>query len=214
MPIVGATIAIATGAALAAKMDGGDTIGVASFGDGATEEGIFHESMNLAAALRLPVLFFCENNLFSSHLHIGIRQPGNALARYAEAHRIPWEIVYGNDLVILDAAVARAVEAMRTSRGPRFIEAVTYRWRGHVGPREDEDVGVRRQEDLPLWKGRCPIRRLGEALVRAGDCSPADLDAARDTAAGQARDAWAAAERDPWPAPEQMLSAVYADSVA
>jgi pyruvate dehydrogenase E1 component alpha subunit len=166
VPIVGGTIPIAVGAALAAKKDGKGAVAVSFFGDGATEEGVFHESVNLAAVLGLPVLFLCENNLFSSHLHIDARQPSDSVARFAEANRVPWQLVDGNDIVGCTNAVAEAVEPMRSGGGPRFIEAVTYRWRGHVGPREDEDVGVRRGEDLPLWKKRDPIRRLADAFAR------------------------------------------------
>ena len=101
VPIVGATIPMAVGAGLALKMDGGDGVSVAFFGDGATEEGVFHESMNLAASLPSPTVFVCEHNLFSSHLHISLRQPASRVARYAEAHCVPHRTVDGNDLGVL-----------------------------------------------------------------------------------------------------------------
>ncbi len=150
VPIVGATIPIAVGAALAAKMERGGAIAISYFGDGATEEGGFHESMNLASALNVPVLFVSENNLFSSHLHIDLRQPADSVSRYAEAHRIPWARVDGNDVVAVHRAASSFAAEMRAGGGPRFIEAITYRWRGHVGPRDDEDVGVKRKDDLHL----------------------------------------------------------------
>jgi pyruvate dehydrogenase E1 component alpha subunit len=209
VPIVGATIPIAVGAALAAKMDGRGDIAVSFFGDGATEEGSFHESMNLAAVHRLPVLFVCENNLFASHLHISLRQPQDATTRYAEAHRVPAWRVDGNDVVAVSDAVAEAVQAMRTGDGPAFLEAVTYRWRGHVGPREDEDVGVRRKDDLQLWKGRDPVRRLHDALVNAGDCDPQALSRFTDEGRAEVAAAWSQAERDPFPPPEALLGRVY-----
>ena len=158
VPIVGATIPIAVGAGLAAKMDGKGAVAVSFFGDGATEEGVFHESMNLAASLQAPVLFVCENNFFSSHLHIRLRQPRWSVCRYAEAHGVPWDRVDGNDVVEIARVTAEAVTAMRAGGGPRFLELVTYRWRGHVGPREDEDVGVQRKDDLVKWKQRDPVR--------------------------------------------------------
>ena len=210
VPIVGATIPIAVGAGLAAKLDGGDALAVSFFGDGATEEGVFHESMNLAATMRLPVLFFCENNLFASHLHIALRQPTDVVARYAEAHRIGWEVVDGNDVVALTDAVGRATNAIRSGGGPRFVEAVTYRWRGHVGPREDEDVGVKRKDDLVRWKERCPVRRLGNALVLAGLVTAGDIADMREAARGEVDKAWQAAERDPYPPAEELLGIVYA----
>jgi pyruvate dehydrogenase E1 component alpha subunit len=211
VPIVGATIAIATGAGLAAKLDRRQALAVSWMGDGATEEGVFHESLNLAATMQLPVLYVCENNLFSSHLHIDLRQPSNVTARYAEAHRVPWEVLDGNDLIALDAAVSRAVSAIRAGEGPRFIEAVTYRWRGHVGPREDEDVGVKRKEDLMLWKRRDPIRRLADALIAANMLSPTTLEAMWNEARAEVAAAWEQASADPFPPTEDLLGVVYAD---
>jgi TPP-dependent pyruvate/acetoin dehydrogenase alpha subunit len=176
VPIVGATIPIAVGAALAAKLDGTGGVAVAFFGDGATEEGVFHESMNLASTHELPVIFACENNMYSSHLHIDLRQPADAVSRYATAHCMAWERIDGNDLLAVQAASTRAVDRARAGHGPTFIEMVTYRWRGHVGHREDMDVGVKRSSDLVLWKQRDPIRRLAEALVDAGSIDVAEVD--------------------------------------
>ena len=200
VPIVGATIPIAVGTALAARMDGGDALAVSLLGDGATEEGIFHESMNLASIKKLPVVFVCENNLFSSHLHISLRQPADSTCRFAEAHCVPWRRVDGNDVVAVAAAMAEAVAHARAGEGPFFIEAVTYRWRGHVGPREDIDVGVKRKDDLALWKKRDPIARLAAALELEPDWRPV-----RDEVAA----AWAKAEAADPPAPEALMGRVF-----
>jgi TPP-dependent pyruvate/acetoin dehydrogenase alpha subunit len=209
VPIVGATIPIAVGAGLAAKMDGRGDVAVSFFGDGATEEGGFHESMNLAAVLRAPVLFVCENNLFSSHLHIDLRQPRGSTARYAEAHAVPWTRVDGNDVVAVSEAARAAVAAMREGGGPHYLELVTYRWRGHVGPREDEDVGVQRKDDLTLWKRRDPVRRLADALVAAGEIGPDALPSLHDRARSEVETAWGRAMNDPFPPAEALLERVY-----
>ncbi len=165
VPLVGATIPIAVGAALAAQMDGGDSVAVAFFGDGACEEGVFHESLNLAVVYNLPMLFVCENNLFASHLDIQFRQPSDRVARYAEAHRIRNRTVDGNDVLAVQRAAKELIDAARAGQGPAMLEAVTYRFRGHVGPNEDIDVGVnRRMEDVEKWRQRCPIQRLSAAL--------------------------------------------------
>lgn len=209
VPIVGATIPIAVGAGLAAKLDGRGDISVSFFGDGATEEGGFHESMNLARVLDAPVLFVCENNLFSSHLHISLRQPSNSVARYATAHGVPSVTVDGNDVVAVAAAVGEALVTMRASGGPFMIECVTYRWRGHVGHREDEDVGVMRKDDLAQWKGRDPIGRLVAGLKGRGLYSAAEFEAV-DTRVRMAVDAaWDQAMHDPYPADDQLLARVY-----
>ena len=99
VPIVGATIPLAVGAALALKLSGGDAVAVSFLGDGATEEGVFHESLNLAKNLAVPVLFVVENNLYSSHLHIDLRQSVDRTARFAEAHNVRSEVIDGNDVV-------------------------------------------------------------------------------------------------------------------
>jgi pyruvate dehydrogenase E1 component alpha subunit len=209
VPIVGATIPIAVGAALAAKMDGRGDIAVAFFGDGATEEGVFHESMNLAAILNVPVLFVCENNLFSSHLHIDLRQPSNSVSRYATAHGIEHNRLDGNDVIAIATTVASAVEKMRATNKPHFLELVTYRWRGHVGPREDEDVGVRRKDDLAVWKGRDPIGRLTSALIEAGKLDEAAPATIWERAQSQVATAWSSALADPYPTPQTLLDIVY-----
>jgi len=167
VPIVGATVPMAVGAALAAQMDGSGGVAVSFFGDGAVEEGVVQESMNYAAQHAIPVIFACENNLFASHMRIGLRQPTDSVARFAAAHRIRHETLDGNDIVAVAKASRRSVERSRAGEGPSFLELVTYRWRGHVGPREDVDVGVRRSGDLPGWKRRDPIARLASAMTTA-----------------------------------------------
>lgn len=165
VPIVGATIPIAAGAALAAKMDRKGAVAVAYFGDGACEEGVFHETLNMAAVMKLPCLFVVENNLYASHLDIGLRQAADSVARFAEAARVSNRVVDGNDILAVRAAAAELVDAARKGEGPALLEAVTFRWRGHVGPHEDIDVGVRRSpEELTAWKRRDPISRLWTAL--------------------------------------------------
>jgi len=209
VPIVAATIPIAVGAALAAKMDHKDAMAVSFFGDGATEEGVFHESLNLAAVLKLPVIFVCENNLFASHLHINLRQPADSVCRYAQAHGVLWHRIDGNDVVAVLHAGAEATKRVRMGEGPQFIEMVTYRWRGHVGAREDLDVGVARKDDLDLWKRRDPIRRLADALSAIGSLGATELERIREEVRIEIDDAWKRAEGDPWPPSNALFEWVY-----
>ena len=170
VPLVGATIPLGVGAALAAKFDGTTHLGVSYFGDGACEEGVLHESLNLAMVLHLPMLFVAENNLYSSHLDIALRQPDDKLSRFAEAHRMRHEVVDGNDLAAVAAAAKRLIDLARTGEGPGFLEVITYRWRGHVGPDENIDVGIRRSaKEVTAWRKRDPIARLRDALIETGD---------------------------------------------
>lgn len=166
VPIVGATIPIAAGAALAAQMDGAGDVAVAYFGDGACEEGVFHETLNMATVMKLPCIFVVENNLYSSHLDIGLRQAADSVARFAEAAQMRNRVIDGNDVVAVRMAAADLIGAARRGEGPALLEAVTFRWRGHVGPNEDIDVGVRRsQSELAAWKRRDPVARLWSSLI-------------------------------------------------
>lgn len=210
VPIVAATVPVAVGAALAAKKDGRNCVAVAYFGDGAVEEGGVHESLNLAAQMKLPVLFVCENNLYASHMDIALRQPSDRTARIAEAHAVPARVVDGNDVLEVAAAAGDLIHAARCGEGPGYLEAVTYRWRGHVGPDENIDVGLRRSpEELAAWKMRDPIRRLREAMVERGDFSD---DEAADIGHAIVSEVDAAARRAydaPWPEASALLDYVY-----
>ncbi len=206
VPIVGGTIPIAVGAALAAKKDGVGGVAVAYFGDGAVEEGAFHESLNFASQFALPMLFVCENNLYSSHLHIKERQPSDSVARFATAHRINSRLVDGNDVEAVSAATRELVQACREGQGPGFLEAVTYRWRGHVGPREDLDVGVRRPEDHQLWKMRDPIARLENGLIESGWAQVSDFEKIRLEVSLELDAAWDRAMNDPLPEADTYLA--------
>lgn len=211
VPIVAGTVPLAVGAALAARKDGRGAVAVAYFGDGAAEEGVVHESLNLASVWKLPILFVCENNLFSSHLHISLRQPSDRIARYAEVHGVSAATVDGNDVVAVSRAVATLLCDIRSGRGPGFLEAVTYRWRGHVGHREDEDVGVDRGEDLHLWKARDPIRRLEGALLSVGSISPEEIEELKQEVAREVAIAWQRAEKASYPNVSQLLNIVYSE---
>lgn len=212
VPIVAGTVPLAVGAALAAKMDGRGDIGVAYFGDGACEEGVVHESLNLAAAYQLPVLFVCENNLFSSHMHVALRQPSDRMARFAEANKIPAETIDGNDVVAVARAARALVDKARSGGGPGFLEAVTYRWRGHVGWREDIDVGLERSlDDLAAWKRRDPIGRLYEALVARGDLPASGRKTLEEGIGATIAEAVEAARLAPWPPQSALLGNVFAE---
>ena len=166
VPIVGATIPIATGAALANKFDKNGSIAVSYFGDGACEEGVLHESLNLASVMKLPIVYVCENNLFSSHLRIDLRQPNVFTSRFAKAHKIESLIIDGNNVLEIYKSLDKLISNMRKDPKPLFIEAITYRWKGHVGHRDDIDVGVKRSEDLRFWKEKDPIKRLIDGLIQ------------------------------------------------
>lgn len=213
VPIVGATIPIAAGAALSAKMEGQGDIAVAYFGDGACEEGVLHETLNMASVMELPCLFVVENNLYSSHLDIGLRQPTNSVARFARANRVTTQVVDGNDVVAVAGAAGQLIEAARRGEGPGFIEAVTFRWRGHVGPNEDIDVGVQRvPEILAAWKRRDPVRRLWDALREERSVDASILPTMETEIRQEVVKAVTAARAAPYPSQSALLDLVYAQT--
>lgn len=211
VPIVGATIPIAAGAALASKMDGDGAVAVAYFGDGACEEGVFHETLNMSAMLKLPVLFVCENNLYASHLDIGLRQPFDSVARFARANGIESRSIDGNDVLEVGRVAAELITRARGGHGPGFLEAVTFRWRGHVGANEDIDVGVRRSPgELSAWKRRDPIGRLRVALQKKRSLVDNDFDHIDHEIDAELFEALVTARGAEYPDPSWLLDFVYA----
>ncbi len=164
VPIVAGTVPLAAGAALAYKLRGEARVAVTFFGDGALEEGSVHETLNLAALYRLPLIFVCENNLYSSHLHWTERRVADNLDQAGVFHSVPSERVDGNDVQSVYDATREAVARARSGDGPSFLECRTFRWRGHVGASADQDVGVRRRGELAEWLDRDPIRRVEDRL--------------------------------------------------
>jgi TPP-dependent pyruvate/acetoin dehydrogenase alpha subunit len=207
-PIVAATVPLAAGAALAYKMRSEARVAVAFFGDGTLEEGSVHESMNLAALHRLPLVFVCENNLYSSHLHWSERRIADNLERAGEFHSIPGERVDGNDVEAVYAAALPAAERARRGQGPSFLECRTFRWRGHVGASYDLDVGVQRRGELVEWMRKDPIRLLAEKLIERGATDLARRETAvRDAVERALGEARGAAE----PEPGRVLDFVWQD---
>lgn len=210
VPIVAGTVPLAVGAGLAAKMQKTGDIAVAYFGDGAAEEGVVQESLNLASQLGIPILFVCENNFFSSHMHISQRQPLHSVARFADANDIDNEIVDGNNIASVSEAAARLVLQSRKNNVPGFLEVVTFRHYGHVDWREDIDVGVNRSaSEVEKWKSRDPINRLTSALIKNKTLSEAELESIYKTIDSEIEGAWKLAVSDPYPAKEDLLRTVY-----
>lgn len=210
VPIVAGTASLALGSAISAKLNGTQGVGVAYLGDGAVEEGVIHECLNLASIMKAPILFVIENNLFASHMNICSRQPLTATARFASAHDMSFEIVDGNDVVKVARAAEALIENCRKGRGPGFLEAITYRWFGHVDWREDIDVGINRtQKDVDSWKLRCPIKRLKESLILQEVCTEQEIEAMEDRIYEDLKDRWQIALEAPYPSVEAILERVY-----
>jgi acetoin:2,6-dichlorophenolindophenol oxidoreductase subunit alpha len=163
--IVAGTIPIAVGAALALSLKKSDGVAVAFFGDGAVGEGTFYESLNLASLKKLPVIFVCENNLYSTHMPLAACLAATEIYKKAEAFCLPGTRVDGNNVIDVYKAAREAVAAARRGEGPALIECLTYRWRGHVGPNYDLDKGLRKQEELDFWMKKDPVKMLEASLL-------------------------------------------------
>ena len=210
VPIVAGTVSLAVGAAIAAKFQKTNDIGVVYIGDGAVEEGAVHESFNLAKTQKAPTLFVIENNLFASHMHIALRQPNDMISRFATANEIPHKLVDGNDVVAVRKASKELIDDIRTGKGPALIELVTYRWYGHVDWRDDVDVGVKRSlDDINNWKARDPILRLSKSMIKAKMWTMEQEKILNNKIDKEIQIAWSKAMNDSYPSSDATLKYVY-----
>jgi TPP-dependent pyruvate/acetoin dehydrogenase alpha subunit len=201
--VVGTTIANAAGYAYALRYQGRDAVVASFFGDGATEEGVFGESLNFAVLKRLPVLFVCENNGYAIHTPQSRRQGTSAICERARAYGLPAELLGGNDIHLLCDRAREAVARVRAGEGPWFLEVLTYRWREHVGPGEDYQLGYRTAAEAAPWIAGDPVRRLGEAL------EPVARARIEEEVEEEIAEAFAFAEASPFPEPAELYSDVF-----
>jgi acetoin:2,6-dichlorophenolindophenol oxidoreductase subunit alpha len=187
---VGATVPTATGAALAAKVRGSKEVAVSFFGDGAANQGVVHESMNLAGLWKLPVVYVCENNLYAMTVSLEKSVAIKHLADRGPGYGFEGKTVDGNDVESVHAETEKAVAKARNGNGPTFLECLTYRWDGHFGG--DPGTGYRPKEEIESWKQQCPIKRLQDKLIREGYLTESELS---DMAAGIYADLEEAAKR-------------------
>ncbi|NQT59957.1 MAG: thiamine pyrophosphate-dependent dehydrogenase E1 component subunit alpha [Bacteroidetes bacterium] len=206
--IVGAGLPIATGAALSAKLRKTDQVAVTFFGDGASNEGAFHEALNLASVWKLPVIFVCENNQFGISTPVSQSTSVKDIAIRAKAYDMPGEVVDGNDVFSIDEAMKKAVKRAKAGEGPSLIECKTYRWYGHWTG--DPQV-YRSKEEVEIWKEKCPIKRLESHLLENGILNQQEIDTARKKYAELIDTAADFAISSPDPDPASVLDNVYCD---
>jgi pyruvate dehydrogenase E1 component alpha subunit len=207
-PIVGSTIPIAVGMALGTKMRREKRVTMVFLGDGATETGVFHESLNFASLKQLPIVFVCENNLYSVYSPLPVRQPGaRPIIRLAEAHNIESHAADGNDVEKVYRLCRRAVDKARAGGGATFVELATYRWLEHCGPNYDNDIGYRTEAEFRAWKEQCPVARNERRLLEAGIAGREDLDEMARSLGQELDAAVAFAKASPFPVPEPQPEA-------
>ncbi len=204
--IVGAQIPIAVGAALTYQVKNEGKVAVTFFGDGSTNIGTFHESLNLAAIWKLPVVFFCENNLYGEYSAQHRTTPVTDLVVRASSYNMPGVIVDGQDVEKVYEAAKEAIERARSGGGPTLVELKTYRYRGH----SRTDTGPYRPAgELEQWQQRDPIDILRERMVAAGQLVEGDFEAMREELEGEIEAAIKWAKEEPYPPLESLYTDVY-----
>jgi len=208
--IVGGTIPVGVGLGLGMKLAGTDQVACVFLGDAATETGAFYEAASFAALRKLPVLFICENNLYSVYTPLEKRQPaGREIWRMAAALGLASNRHYGNDVEIVCAAAGEAVAAIRAGDGPQFLEFSTYRWLEHCGPNYDNDIGYRTQEEFRIWSEQDPVRTYADRLTTSGHIDGVWLSDAAAAIAAEVDAAFASARAADFPAPHEAAMHLY-----
>jgi acetoin:2,6-dichlorophenolindophenol oxidoreductase subunit alpha len=205
--IVGGGIGLAMGVGLAMKLRKTKQVVLGIFGDGASNQGIFHEALNMASMYRLPVVYLCENNQYAMSTSIKKTTRINDISERAASYGIPGITVDGNDVFAVYEAIKAAADRARAGDGPTLVEAKTYRWKGH----SKNDPGVyRTKQEIEEWKKKDPIARFRNKLIEEGTITAEDADAIEKAAAQTIEDAFIFAESSPEPSVESIMEGVYA----
>jgi len=205
--VVGGGLPTAVGIALALQMHRSDQILLSYFGDGATNEGEFHESLNMASTWKLPVVFICDNNQYGMSMHMSKVMNVEKISTRAASYGIPGKTVDGNDVLAVYEAVLEADERARSGEGPSLVDLLSYRWRGHS--KSDRNL-YRTAQEIDEWKHKCPIKRFKNVLVDAAVMTAEEVEALDEAAKSAVDRAAEEALTFPEPSPENMEDEVYA----
>lgn len=205
--VVGGGIPTAVGIALALQMRRSEQILLSYFGDGASNEGEFHESLNMASTWKLPVVFICDNNQYGMSMHVTKVMNIQHVSERAASYGIPGRTVDGNDVLAVYEAVLEADERARSGQGPSLVDCLSYRWRGHS--KSDRNL-YRTSQEIEEWKARCPIRRFKQVLTEVKIMTTDEVEAIDQAAKAAIDRAAEEALALPEPSPENMEDEVYA----
>jgi len=205
--IVGGGMGLATGAALTAKLQKTGAVAVCFFGDGALEQGILHETTNLAAIWKLPVVFVCENNQYAMSARSDWSVAGGDPASRAAGYGIPGVTVDGMDLFAVNAAASKFVERARQGDGPAYLVCTTYRYHGHHA---GDPLNYREKEEVERWRLRDPIERVKQVAVSSGALRPEEIESLERQIEQQIEEAVEFAKNSPDPTPDQLMTDIYA----
>ncbi len=209
--IVGGGIPLATGSALAAVIAQRDEVTACFFGDGASNEGTFHESLNLAAVWKLPVIYVCENNGFGEFTPMRTVTSVTDIAVRAQAYGIPGVIIDGNDVLEVYRCASEAIARTRAGEGPTLIECKTYRWEGHVVGEQAflGKASYRSETEVAEWRARCPLIRFEKFAAESGKINAAELKQIREETGAELEAAVKFARESPLPDPAEVTEDVY-----
>jgi TPP-dependent pyruvate/acetoin dehydrogenase alpha subunit len=213
--ILGSSIPTAVGAALGSRLQGNDRVAVPFFGDGASNEGAFHESVNLAAVWKLPVVFLCENNQYAVTSSFKKMVASDNISDRSVAYNIPGVLVDGQDVIAMHEAVSEAVARARSGQGPSLVEGRTYRYHDHsLGLNRIVQDPYRPDEEVEEWKKRDPINIHKERLLSQNIATPEELDEMESQVMAQIDEAVEFARQSPYPEPGALFEDMYADPIA
>jgi TPP-dependent pyruvate/acetoin dehydrogenase alpha subunit len=209
--IVGNSIPVGVGLGLAAQLHQADQISCVFLGDGSVEEGVFYESINFAVVRNLPVVFICENNLYSVYSGLSVRQPqGRVIAEMVSAMGIETCFNAGENLQLTYENLAKAMNRARSGNGPQFLEISTYRWREHCGCNFDNHIGYRAEAEYEEWFAKDPLNHLEQLLLKSDTQTKMKVEAITRQVEMEIEDAFARAEEAPFPPAEEAYTGVYA----
>ncbi len=214
-PIVAGTIPLALGAGLAAKIRKDNRVSVAFFGDGATGEGVLYESLNFASLKKLPILFVCENNFYSTHMPIRECRVDVDIFEIGKPFGIQSVKVDGNDVLAVYEAAENAVKLCRDGEGPTFMECITYRLRGHVGPDDNiqgTHTDIRPEEEIEEWRKKDPIISFESLLLKNNVLGEKDIEEIRREAEKEVEEAHLFAENSPYPKETDLAKYVFKEA--
>jgi pyruvate dehydrogenase E1 component alpha subunit len=207
--IVAAGMPISGGAALSIKMRGSDQVVACFFGDGAANQGAFHESLNLSAVWKLPVIYICENNLYAISVAQSRSTPIRDIYLRKDAYDMAGCMVDGNDVLAVYEAMKEAIDRARKGGGPTLIECKTYRFRGHYEGEADRTYFYRSKEEAQQWMEKCPIKRFQKVLLDNKILDEKGLDLIEEEIQQRVEKAVEFAQNCPWPEPQDALKDLY-----
>ena len=209
--IVGGTVPVGVGLAYGMKVKKSNQVSCVFHGDAVVETGAFFESVNFAIVKKVPVLFICENNLYSVYSPLNVRQPvGRSIASMASGLGMPAYSVDGNDVAEVYAKVSKVVSEIRAGAGPRLVELSTYRWLEHCGPNFDNDIGYRTEAEFRIWKNRDPVILYKKNLLKKGILTEEDNVELKCEIQKEITAAFDFAKNSPYPDHSTAINHVYA----